>query len=213
MTQHKRATLVAGTLLAASLWLLNGCNETNTVAQAGNAGSEPLRTSSRPSVLSGTRISVALRSTISSEVAMVGDAWHGTVAENVDAENGGRIPAGSQVDGVISGATPAKRGSRAMLDLSVRRIRVNGRDESIVATTEPVIAGSTRARNLGAIAGGAAAGALIGKVVGDGKNAAVGGVIGGAAAAGVVAASKGYQVVLKEGTVMNFTVSETVAMR
>jgi outer membrane lipoprotein SlyB len=90
---------------------------------------------------------------------------------------------------------------------------VNGTDERISATTEAVIAGSTRARNLGAIAGGAAAGALIGKAVGDGKNATVGGIIGGATAAGIVAGSKGYQVVLPSGTVMTFTVNETVAMR
>jgi hypothetical protein len=123
------------------------------------------------------------------------------------------IPAGSQVDGVVTGALAARRGSRAMLELGVQRIRVNGHDESITASSEPVIAGSTRARNLGAIAGGAAAGALIGKAVGDGKNATVGGIIGGAAAAGVVAGSKGYQVVLTNGTVMTFTVTQTVAMR
>ena len=56
--------------------------------------------------------------------------------------------------------------------------------------------------------------ALIGKAVGgDGKDAAVGGILGGATAAGVVAASKGYQVVLKEGTVLRFTVNESVAMK
>jgi hypothetical protein len=163
--------------------------------------------------MSGTTINVMLGNTISSETASVGDAWHGTVANNVEMQNGGMIPAGSQVNGVVTGATGAKRGSRAMLDLAVRGISVNGRNESVVANSEPVIAGSTRARNLGAIAGGAAAGALIGKAVGDGKNAAVGGILGGAAAAGVVAGSKGYQVVLKDGTAMSFTVNETVSMR
>ena len=100
-----------------------------------------------------------------------------------------------------------------MLDLSVRGITAGGRDQAITANGEAVIAGSTRARNLGAIAGGVAAGALIGKAVGDGKNATVGGLIGGVAATGVVAGSKGYQVVLKPGTVMSFTVNQTVAMR
>ncbi len=123
------------------------------------------------------------------------------------------IAAGSQVDGVVTGVTAAKRGSRAMLDLGVRSIRVNGHDASITANTEAVVAGSTRARNLGAIAGGAVAGALVGKAVGDGRNATVGGILGGAAAAGVVASSKGYQVVLANGTVIGFTVSQTVAVR
>jgi hypothetical protein len=50
-------------------------------------------------------------------------------------------------------------------------------------------------------------------MVGDGKNAAVGALIGGGAATAVVATSDGYQVVLKSGTVMTFTVNQAVAMR
>jgi hypothetical protein len=212
MNDHRRNTLAAGLALVAALWLLSSCNQTTLDAQAANSPGGRYSTSSH-SVLSGTTIPVALSGNISSETANAGDAWHGNVTENVTAERGATIPAGSRVDGVVVGVTPAKRGSRAMLELGVRGIEVNGHRESIPASAEQVIAGSTRARNLGAIAGGAAAGALIGKVVGDGKNAAVGGLLGGAAAAGVVAGSKGYQVVLTDGTVMSFTVSRTVAMR
>jgi hypothetical protein len=92
-----------------------------------------------------------------------------------------------------------------MLDLDVQSVSLDGKDVGVHAVTEPVIAGSPRARNLGAIAGGVAAGALIGNAVGG--DAAVGGLLGGAAAGALVAASKGYQVVLKPGTVMNFTVT------
>ena len=213
MNPGKRNTLVSGAMLAAALWLLSSCNETSTDAQAAGNGSGVSGTTSQHAVLSGTKINVSLGSNISSETALVGDAWHGTVTENVAGQNGGMIPAGSPVDGVVAGVTPASRGSRAMLELTVRGIQVNGHNESITANSEPVIAGSPRARNLGAIAGGAVAGALIGKAVGDGKGAAVGAVLGGGAAAGVVAASKGYQVVLPDGIVMSFSVSQTVAMR
>lgn len=213
MNHPQRNTLMSIAMLGAALWLLSSCNETSTSAQAANNSSGSSHATPSHTVQSGTMINVALGSNISSETANVGDAWHGTVTENVSASNGGSIPAGSEVNGVVTGAIAAKRGSRAMLDLGVRSIRVNGHDESVAASTEAVIAGSPRARNLGAIAGGAVAGALIGKAVGDGKNAAVGALIGGAAAAGVVAHSKGYQVVLSDGTVMSFTVSETVAMR
>jgi hypothetical protein len=211
MAHRTRIALGSATLLAASLWLLSSCNETSTAGQL--AGGTPGSSTLSHSIVSGTTINVALGGKISSETAVAGDAWYGTVSEDVMTQNGGVIPAGSQVDGVVTGALAARRGSRAMLELGVQRIRVNGHDESITASSEPVIAGSTRARNLGAIAGGAAAGALIGKAVGDGKNATVGGIIGGAAAAGVVAGSKGYQVVLTNGTVMTFTVTQTVAMR
>jgi hypothetical protein len=209
MKHHTLAVLAGAATLAAALFALTGCNEPAKDAQAAvTPRGHPSHT-----LLSGTTFDVVLGSTLSSENANVGDAWHGTVQENVATQNGGVIVAGSSVDGVVVGVTPARRGSRAMLDLGIRNIRVNGRDEAVTASSEAVIAGSTRARNLGAIAGGAVAGALIGKVVGDGKNAAVGGLIGGGAATAVVAGSKGYQVVLSNGTVMSFTVNETVAVR
>jgi len=203
------AGLAAAAILAAALFALSSCNEADDDAQAANV---PMGRAAH-TLLAGTSIDVVLGSTLSSENASVGDAWHGTVQDNVATQNGGLIPAGSPVSGVVVGVTPAKRGSRAMLDLGIQQIRVDGRDESVTASTEAVIAGSTRARNLGAIAGSAVAGALIGKVVGDGKNAAVGGLIGGGAATAVVAGSKGYQVVLSSGTVMSFTVNQTVAVR
>ncbi|MEO5988580.1 MAG: hypothetical protein ABIU54_14605 [Candidatus Eisenbacteria bacterium] len=212
-----RNFLTATMLLALMVALSTGCNESGQTDKENVAvtsrSTRATRIAPVRSVTAGTTISVTLGSLISSENAAVGDAWHGTLAENVETLNGGMISAGSEVHGVVTGVTSAQRGSRAMLDLGVRGISSNGRNHSITANGEAVIAGSTRARNLGAIAGGAAAGALIGKVVGDGKNGAVGGLIGGAAATGVVATSKGYQVVLKPGTQMNFTVNQTVAMR
>jgi hypothetical protein len=198
MTTRTRTSLLTGISLVLTLVLSSGCNDAAGTGQAGNSSTHFLS--------SGAMFNVTLGGAISSETASVGDAWHGTVANNVVTKHGGVIPAGSPVNGVVTGAMGAKRGSRAMLDLAVRNIRVNGRDESIAANGESVVAGSTRARNLGAIAGGAVAGALIGNVVGDGRNATVGALIGGAAATGVVAGSKGYQVVLKSGTLLSFTV-------
>jgi hypothetical protein len=159
-------------------------------------------------------MTVRLTSTVSSETATVGDAWSGVIVNPVRADGREVLAAGTEVRGSVSGALEAKRGSRAMLDVVVEEVVVEGRALPLVAVTEPVIAGSPRARNLGAIAGGAAAGALIGKAVGgDGKDAAIGGLLGGAAATGVVAKSKGYQVVFTPSTVLVFTVNEDVAMR
>jgi len=77
-----------------------------------------------------------------------------------------------------------------------------------------VIAGSTRARNLGAIGAATAAGAVIGHAIGgSGKGTLIGAVVGGGAATGVVAETKGYQVVLKQGTSLTFTTTQSVAVR
>lgn len=162
----------------------------------------------------GTPVEVAVNTQISTETAQVGETWTGQVKENVIVGSTVVIPAGSIVSGVVNVAKPAEKGSRAMLGLAVRSVSVNGRDHTVAASTPAIEAGSTRARNLGAVAGGAAAGALIGKAAGGGgKGALIGGLIGGAAAGAGVAASKGFQVVLKEGTVITFSVDENVLVK
>jgi hypothetical protein len=226
MTGKQRAGLAVGIALALTL----GFWATASIREDKDRGQDPAAAQERdkradaspfdifrrsgPKVPDGTGVSVRLSTTISSEHARAGDSWSGVVSRDVVVGERVAIPAGSEVSGVVNSAREARRGTRAMLDLAMRSVRVDGKTTSVSAGTEAVIAGSPRARNIGAIAGGAAAGALIGKAVGgDGKDAAVGGILGGATAAGVVATSKGYQVVLKEGTVLRFTVNESVAMK
>jgi hypothetical protein len=164
-------------------------------------------------VPSGTSVAVSVNTKISSETAQAGDTWVGVVKDPVVVDGRTVIPAGSTVTGTVTAAKPAQKGDRAMLDLGISSINVNGTTYHVSGGTEEIVAGSTRARNLGAIAGGAAAGALIGRAVGgSGKGALIGGLLGGAAAGGGVAASKGYQVVVKEGTDITFTTHESVTL-
>jgi len=211
IVRHLRFPIVAATLLI--LAFASGCRSKD----------EPKTSDSGPGVLgfltpkttlpAGTAITVRLGSTISSKYASPGASWSGVVVHPVTVGDKVVIPAGSPVQGVVASARPARSGSRAMLDLGIRRVTVNGRAQSVAAGAEPVVAGSPRARNLGAIAGGTAAGALIGKAVGgDGHDALIGGLIGGGTAGVLVARSKGYQVELKAGTVMTFTTDEAVAV-
>ena len=162
----------------------------------------------------GTSFKVAVSAHITSETAQPGDTWTGTVKEPVIIGDRIAIPAGSTVTGVVAGAKAAEKGSRAFLLLAVKSVEANGKTYPISANGDSMIAGSTRARNVGAVAGGAAAGALLGKVIGgSNKGALIGGILGGAAATGGVAASKGYQVEVKEGAEMTFNVNTTVTMR
>jgi len=205
----KRTMMTVALAAITTLPLLGGCREGQGVSGGGGAAFAP-----RAALPAGTRFTVRLTSSVSSETAEVGDSWSGIVVSPVRADGREVLGAGTEVRGTVTGAHGARRGSRAMLDVAIEEVVVEGRSRSLAAVTDPVIAGSPRARNLGAIAGGAAAGALIGKAVGgDGKDAAIGGLIGGAAATGAVAQSKGYQVVFKPGTVLVFTVNEDIAMR
>ena len=165
----------------------------------------------RVTVPAGAEISVRLAQSLSSETAHSGDSWEGVVTRPVTVGDRVVIPAGAEVQGVVVSAREAQRGSRASLELGVRAVKVEDRKVALRASAEPVIAGSTRARNVGAIAGGVVAGALLGKATAD--EAGKGAIIGGAVATGAVAASKGYQVVLHDGTVMTFAVNEKVSMR
>jgi hypothetical protein len=155
---------------------------------------------------SGTPVAVALNTSLSSKTAQVGEAWSGTVTEPVYRNGREVVPAGSTVHGIVAVATPAERGNRATLQLAMRLIVVNGRSYAVRGSSEAVVAGSPRLRNVGAVAGGAAAGALIGKAIGHStKSAVIGAVIGGGASTAVVAASKGYQATIAAGREMEFT--------
>ncbi len=163
---------------------------------------------------SGSSIDVTLSTPLSSETANVGGAWNGTIRSASMLEGRDLIPVGSAVSGTVAGVTPAKQGDRAMLDLALTSVTVGSRSYPMHGSMESVVAGSTRARNLGAIGAAASAGALVGHAIGgSGKGTLVGAIVGGGAATGAVSQTKGWQVVLKEGTPLTFTTNEAVAVR
>ena len=217
----RRWTMIAMALavwMTAGLWM-TGCIKSDTNKTASDAkkssgsGAWFGFLTPRVTVPFGTSIDVRLARTITSETAGEGDPWRGVVAQPVFVGDHLVIPAGSEVRGVVVGAREARRGNRAMLELQLRSVDIDDRRTQLLASSQPVVAGSPRARNLGAIAGGAAAGALLGKAIGgEGDDAARGAVIGGALATGAVAASKGYQVVLRQGTSITFVLNRDVAV-
>ncbi len=201
------------TALALVVLAAVGCRATDDspASNSGKRGFLGLFAGAHVQVPVGASLSVRLDETLSSETARRGDGWQGVVVNPVVIDGEEAIPQGAIVEGVVVATEEAQRGSRARLELGVRSIRVGDHKTSLHASAQPVIAGSPRARNLGAIAGGAAAGAILGEAIDD--KPGTGAVIGGAIGAGAVAASKGYQVVLENGTVMKFVISESVAVR
>jgi hypothetical protein len=182
-----------------------GCRNDQQVAQ----GAADRAAISRTTVPAGTSLDVTLSSGLSSESARVGDVWTGSVLSD---HNG--IPAGSEVRGTVSAVRSAQKGDRAMLDLKLTSITAGGRRYAMHGGTEAIIAGSPRARNLGAIGAATAAGAVVGHAIGgSGKGTLIGAIVGGGAATGVVSRTKGWQVVLKRGTSLTFTTSQAVAVR
>jgi len=164
-------------------------------------------------ISAGTGLKVTMGTALTSETATVGQEWIGQMSEAVTVGTMAPFPAGSVVHGVVAAVKPAAKGDRATLVLRVTSIESNGKTHSITATADSLIAGSTRTRNVGAVAGSAAAGALVGNAVGGSKGALIGGLLGGAAATGVAANSKGYQVSVKEGAEMVFRVDHDTKLK
>ena len=117
---------------------------------------------------------VSVTTKVTSETRSRATGWTGTLAEPVSlgtvvAARGHRRA--RRRDGRAGG-----EGDRAVLVLSISSIELDGKTFGVKGSTDSLIAGSTRTRNVGAVAGGAAAGALIGKAVsGSGKGALIGG--------------------------------------
>jgi hypothetical protein len=207
--------LISSVVLVAAA-VLSGCRAEQQVAQGDTNHSSNIFThrTADLTVPSGTSIDVTLGTRLSSEDAGVGSAWNGTTRNAFVLDGRNVIPVGSTVAGTVTAVRPARKGDRAMLDLEMAWVTIGNRNYRLHGTTESVTAGSTRARNLGAIGAATVAGAVVGHAIGGSdKGTIIGGLIGGGAATGVVSQTKGYQVVLKEGTPITFTTDETVAVR
>lgn len=208
----RHAHLIFSAALVATAFL-TGCKSDNTsTAMAGGT-----TTTSRSSDLmlpSGTIIDVALGTELSSKTAGVGSSWSGTVRNALVVDGRTVVPAGSSIAGTVTSVTPAHKGDRAMLDLGLTSMTVGAHSYQVHGGMESVVAGSTRARNLGAIGAAAVVGAIVGHQVGhSGKGTVIGGLVGAGAATAVVAGTDGYQVELKAGTPLTFTTSQSVAVR
>jgi hypothetical protein len=157
---------------------------------SGNPGALPV----------GQEMDVRLRTGLSSDTAKVEQRFETTTV--VDLMQNGRVlvPAGSVVEGVVSGVDNATRTDRkGSLTLSFDRMRVNGRSHRIRASATQVFeAGGVRAE--APTAGvGAGVGGVVGGIIGGVKGAVIGAAIG---AGGAIAATEGKDVNLPAGSIV-----------
>src|SRR4029079_4552379 len=105
---------------------------------------KPSTTPSHPgvSIPAGPALKVAVNAQITSETAQPGDAWQGTIAEPLVIGTAAPIPAGSVVHGVVKAVKPAAKGDRAMRQLAIRSVEVNGTSHALAASGEEMTAGS-----------------------------------------------------------------------
>ncbi|HVA18463.1 MAG TPA: hypothetical protein VMV59_12205 [Candidatus Dormibacteraeota bacterium] len=131
---------------------------------------------------------VTLRSTISSGTSQSGDSFEGTIAEPVAVGGTVVVPRDAHVRGTVVEARSSGRLSKpAFLSVALTSVQAGG--SWVDVTTRPVTmeGKSHKKRDIIAIGGGSAVGALIGGLAGGGKGAAIG--AGAGAGAGTAGAA------------------------
>jgi hypothetical protein len=156
----------------------------------------------------GTEIDVNLQSSLSSSTASVEDKVEATTAVDLKEDNQVLIPAGSVLQGVVSGVTKATRTDRkGQLTISFDRITVNGTTYEMRGTVTEASEGIKGEK--AKIGTGAGVGAILGGLLGGFKGALAGILIGGG---GMVAATPGQDIDLPAGTALRVRIDSPLTV-
>ena len=143
-------------------------------------------------VPSGTAIVVTLDQSVSSKDAETGQTLDGSVAQDVIVKGKLAVPKGSRVQLSVADVQASGRLSTpAKLWLKIDSVQVKGQTYRTSTRWSGQTGPNHNKRNVVAIGGGSAAGALIGGIVGGGKGALIGAAAGaGAGTVGAAATGK-----------------------
>ncbi len=159
----------------------------------------------------GTQMKLAFNTELTSATAVEGD--NVTVRLESPLIAGDRVvfPAGSSVQGRVTGVKPASKGFKdtgGAISVSFDRIvSPDGRKAAIVAGFTKVAEGSGK-KKAAIIGGSAAGGAVLGKVLD--KNTAGAALIGGAIGTAIAGSTKGKEAVLHAGEQLGLALEEPV---
>lgn len=161
----------------------------------------------------GTKISVRLKSQVSSQSSSVGDSVTGLIGDDVVVGETVAIPAGSTVIGAVTAVHPQpKIGGRANLAFTFDRLETkDGKSypiKAMFARTGP----SDTAKDTSTIIIGAVVGAVAGHQLDDHRGTAVGGLAGAGVGTAIAASTEGHPIVLSEETVLRLTMRLPVSV-
>jgi hypothetical protein len=140
----------------------------------------------------GTELRVSVDQTLSSATAQSGDAFDATLLSPVRADGQTIIPVNARVKGhVVDAKSSGRLSGVARLAITLDSVEINHRSYDIQTDTLARSGSSHKKRDIVAIGGGSALGAIIGGIAGGGKGAAIGAAAGaGAGTAGAAATGK-----------------------
>jgi hypothetical protein len=187
-----------------------------TVEPVTSIGVTPVNARTLPS---GVDLELTLDQAIGTKHSRVGQEFTATVRNTVHAQNGRVVvPAGAKVHGRVTGLDDSDHpGEAAAIRLDFERLVFNGRSYPFEARITATNLETSRDRNVSGrdVAVGAAAGAVLGAIIGEGDlRKILGGAAIGAAAGTVIALGVGdTEATLPAGSRMNVRTTQSVALR
>lgn len=185
-----------------------------TAAAAPAAKPEPPPPPKPIVVPAGTKVSVSLVTPLSSKTNRRGDRIEGTVVSDVMIDGKVAIPTGATVSGTVTDRVSGSKeiGKTPMIGVAFDTLAPDA-DRAVAISANFVQTGkSDTGRDTAKIAGGGAAGAVIGHQIDKDKGAVIGGILG-AVAGGAAAKNTGTEVEVPAGTVLSLTLDNQVEMK
>jgi len=214
---NKNALVIAAAALAligaGTIYAMQAKNAApEATAVSGGTASTP--TSSYILVPQGTAIAMRLQTTLSTKTAQVGDRFQAAVTAPVHVNGRLAIPQGSNVSGhVILARQPGKASGRGELQFSYDQVAFDGRSYDMNTTSQVYTSKSGTTKDVALIGGGAVAGGIVGGVLGGKNDIAKGAAVGGAAGTGASLLTRGPQLVMEQGTVLQTQLDQSLSVR
>jgi hypothetical protein len=164
----------------------------------------------------GTRLTIALDTSIGSATSRVEQPVHAHLTRPVVVAGQTALPQGTAVSGVVTDATKsAKVKGRAHVAVRFDSVSPRGQDDRYKIETAAVArtAPATKKKDALTIGGPAAGGALIGGLIGGKKGALIGTAAGGGAGTAVVLSTSGKEVQLAKGTALTLRLTQPLTIR
>jgi len=163
----------------------------------------------------GTVLPVALETSVGSDISRVEQPVSGRLRRAVTVGGAQVLPAGTVVSGHVTAAQrPGKVKGRGLIAMRFTQLDPPGAGRTRISTaTISRIAPATKKKDAMQIGAPAAAGAIIGGIVGGKGGAGKGAIIGGGAGTGYVLATRGKEVRLGQGTSLAVRLTAPVTVR
>ena len=162
----------------------------------------------------GTALPLQMTSSISSESAQVEAPVSARFSYAVVINGDTVIPAGAVVTGTVTDVERSGRvKGRAHIAFAFNEVRMNSGREDIRTDPMNFEAEATKGEDATKVGAGAVGGAILGGILGGKKGAGKGAIAGAAAGGGVVAATRGKEVTVAEGTNVTATLAAPLTLR